>query len=276
MKKIGILYICTGQYYLFWEDFYKTFKEKFCTNSELHFFVFSNQKMNFAPDKNIHFHEIQNQPWPLITLLRFNTFLSIEDELKEMDYLFFFNSNIVCNEQISEEEFLPSDEEELVFVRHPGYCYKSKIYFPYDRNSKSSAYIPYNRGKTYVIGAVEGGKTNSFLAMCNELKKNIEEDLKKNIIARWHDESQINHYILIKRNYKLLHPGYCYPVGFDLPFERKISGVSKQAKFDVNSFKFSVSTESKFKTFMRKANSRIIPLFLYIRDLLLFKRERIN
>ena len=27
VQKIGVLYICTGPYYLFWEDFYKSFEE---------------------------------------------------------------------------------------------------------------------------------------------------------------------------------------------------------------------------------------------------------
>ena len=39
--KIGILYICTGNYTVFWEDFYESFSKYFCTNSEIHYFVFS-------------------------------------------------------------------------------------------------------------------------------------------------------------------------------------------------------------------------------------------
>ena len=34
MKSIGILYICTGPYYLFWEDFFKSFEAKFLTDYE--------------------------------------------------------------------------------------------------------------------------------------------------------------------------------------------------------------------------------------------------
>lgn len=41
MKKIAILYICTGKYDIFWEDFYKTSEKYFLNNSEKHYFVFT-------------------------------------------------------------------------------------------------------------------------------------------------------------------------------------------------------------------------------------------
>ena len=37
-KTIGILYICTGPYALFWEDFYKSFEENFITEYEKKYF----------------------------------------------------------------------------------------------------------------------------------------------------------------------------------------------------------------------------------------------
>ena len=236
--KIGILYICTGAYSVFWENFYATFSQNFCRASEIHYFVFSDKEMDFSGKMNIHFYQIQNQPWPLITLLRFHTFLSVEDELNKCDYLFFFNSNMECFSEVTEAEFLPSREERLVFVRHPGYVYSKKYCIPYERNKKSTAFVPYRCGGKYVIGAVEGGEAKAFLKMCRILKSNIETDLKQNYIARWHDESHINHFLCTLENYKLLNPGFCYPVGFDLPFEKKIVGVSKQDKFDVQNFKF--------------------------------------
>lgn len=42
------------------------------------------------------------------------------------------------------------------------------------------------------------GKTEAFLRMSHILNDRIEEDLKYNVIARWHDESQMNRYIVGK------------------------------------------------------------------------------
>lgn len=254
MKKIGILYICTGDYVLFWNDFYESFEKYFCKNSEIHYFIFSDKEIDFSEKENIYFHKIQHQPWPLITLLRFHTFLSIKHELQNMDYLYFFNSNMQCTKEIFEDEILPFNNKKLVFVQHPGYLSTKKYQIPYDRNKKSKAYVPYNIGGTYVIGAVEGGESEAFLSMCEELKSNINEDLKNNVIARWHDESHLNHFINTNISYRLLDSGFCYPVGFDVPFEKKIIGVSKEAKFDINKFRVA---DYKRKTFWQKIFERL-------------------
>lgn len=274
MKKIGILYICTGNYSVFWDDFYKTFSEKFCTNSELHFFVFSDKFFDTKNLKNIHYKKIDNLPWPLITLLRFNTFLSIEEDLLKMDYLFFFNSNMVCKETVSEEEFLPNEKEKLCFVQHPGYLETKRIFIPYDRNKKSTAYIPYKCGGKYVIGAVEGGESIAFLEMCKTLNENIKKDLKQNIIAKWHDESHINHFIYKITNFKMLSPSYCYPVGVALPIKNKISGVSKQDKFDVKNFKTVSKNYTIYQKVIIKLKSEILPYLLFLKSCLLFEEVK--
>ena len=80
-------------------------------------------------------------------------------------------------------------------------------------------------------------KSDAFIKMSKTLKHNIEEDLKKNIIAKWHDESQLNRYIVNKLGVRILEPMYCYPCGMEVSYSKKIYAVSKQAKFDVKSFK---------------------------------------
>lgn len=240
MKSIGILYICTGPYYLFWEDFYKTFEEKFLTNYKKKYYVFTDADEIYAQDKsNVIKYKLDPQPWPLITLLRFSTFLSIENDLQDCDYLMFSNANIICDDLITDTEFLPRDEngEKIFVTTHPGYYKKSKLSFPYERNSSSLAYIPWNCGNNYVIGAMFGGTRDAFLSMSKVLKKRIEEDLKNNVIAAWHDESHLNRFIVNRSDVRILHPMYCYPFGLNVTYERKLSAVSKQSKFDVKTFK---------------------------------------
>ena len=277
-KKIGMLYLCTGPYSLFWEDYYKSFEKYFLEDIEKHYFVFTDNvdSINTFGSDRVNVIHIDPLPWPLITLLRFNYFLSIEDQIKNMDYLMFSNANVVCCTKIMPEEFLPRDEkaETMFFVRHPGHCKGMKYNFPYDRQRKSKAYIPYNCGKDYVIGAMFGGKTQNFLKMCHTCKERIEDDLKHNIIAKWHDESHMNRYIVGHSEFRILHPGYCYPVGFDLPVEKKIAGVSKMAKFNVQMFKGTTETQKGIKLFMKRAIRRIKKegVFWYFRDAILVKR----
>ena len=238
MKSIGILYICTGPYALFWDDFYKSFEKNFINDYEKRYYVFTDSdEIVTSGEKHIYVYKIGNLPWPLITLLRFNTFLMVESELKKCDYLMFSNANIVCDAEITAEEFLPSGKQKIFVTSHPGYYEKSLLDYPYDRNKNSLAYVPWNRGTDYVIGAMFGGTRDAFLIMCHKLKTNIEEDLKKNVIARWHDESHLNRYIIGRNDVKVLPPEYCYPYGMNVSYKKKISAVSKQEKFDVKSFK---------------------------------------
>ena len=237
-KSIGILYICTGPYVLFWKDFYESFEKNFLPSYEKRYYVFTDAEEIFAENNlNVKKIAIEPMPWPLITLFRFSTFLKIEDELNKCDYLMFSNANMICNEIITPEEFLPRKNEVLSVTAHPGYYGKSKIEFPYERRKISSAYIPWNCGENYVIGAMFCGTSDAFIKMSKTLKHNIEEDLKKNIIAKWHDESQLNRYIVNKPGVRILEPMYCYPCGMEVSYPKKIYAVSKQAKFDVKSFK---------------------------------------
>lgn len=155
MKKVGILYICTGNYNVFWKDFYVSLEKKFLNNSELHYFVFTDAKQIYDSENNtrIHIHHIETLPWPLVTLFRFRTFLSIEEELKEMDYLMFSNANMECIEEITEEEFLPRVEksEQLFVTIHPGYADKAIKYAPLERKKSHGHMFHTIRGRNMLL-----------------------------------------------------------------------------------------------------------------------------
>ena len=154
-KSIGILYICTEQYCAFWEDFHKTFDEKFLPDTIKNFYVFTNKPESIPESERVKVYYIDHLPWPLITLLRFYIFIKFRKEIENNDYLMFTNSNLVCNQVITEEEFLPDDNQELTVVFHPMF-YKNKVgrYAGYERRKISTAYVPYNGG-----GGVCNGRT---------------------------------------------------------------------------------------------------------------------
>lgn len=278
-KTIGILYLCTGPYRLFWDEFYDSFEKNFLLDTEKHYFVFSDALGDLEPrygkSKNVTLIHIDAMPWPLVTLLRFRYFISIEEQLSQCEYLMFSNANIACEQVVTEEEFLPrkSQGEKLSFVKHPGYWNKASCCCPLERRRRSLAYVPYNSREPYVIGAMFAGEGDAFLRMSRVLRDRIEVDLKDNTIARWHDESHLNRYIVGRTDNRFLPPAYCYPWGFDLPLDRKIVAVSKEAKFDVVSFKSTQTKKMLPGVFIKKAFDKIA-LFGYIRkfrDLLLLK-----
>lgn len=243
MKKenVIILYICTGEYVAFWEEFYKSMEKHFLPNSTKEYFVFTDAESIYGENstdtndvERIHRIKQENLGWPGNTLYRFRMFLRVEEKLKKYDYIFFFNANIIIKKKISEDEFLPI-EEDLLVVKHPGYYDKPTYEFPYERRKKSTAYIPYNEGNIYAWGGLNGGKANAFVDLIKDRADAIDDDWNKKIIAKWHDESQLNYYIyqcqkIGSKNVKVLDPIYAWAEGWNLPFECKVLVVDKQTK----------------------------------------------
>lgn len=222
MNTIAILYICTGNYIIFWKDFYLSVEKYLLPNYEKHYFVFtdSNPSMdNYLIQDRVHIFEQNKLGWPYDTLMRFNMFSNIKNFLIKFDYIYFFNSNMLLLEPVG-EEFLPIDGSGLVATLHPYFYSESKYFYPYDRNKKSLAYIPFGKGKYYFMGGLNGGRSNEYLYLIDSLKSNIQLDLDLGVIAKWHDESHLNRY-LVDKDVKILGPEYGYPEDSYLPFKAK-------------------------------------------------------
>lgn len=236
--KIGILYICTWKYDIFWKDFYLSCEKYFLTDHEKHYFVFTDSKNIFDSEnnKNIHIFEQKNLWWPDNTLMRFHIFLTQKDELEKMDYLFFCNANLEIKKSIW-DEILPNNNEWIVVTQHPWFYNKTNKKFTYERNPNSKAFIKKWDWIVYVQGALNWWKTKDFIEMCKILSKNINEDKIHWIVALWHDESHLNKYIL-ENKYKLLNPSYLYPEWWNIPFDCKILIRDKSKWIDVNNIKW--------------------------------------
>lgn len=233
MKKLGVLYVCTGKYDVFWDGFFESC-EKYLTGIEKKYFVFTDsERILKIKDSRIVTIYQEHLGWPGSTLFRYQMFNKHTD-LYDVDYLYFFNANFVFVDNVG-EELLP-DGNEIVCVRHPGYYNKNNLQFPYSRDIRSKAFIPFFFGKVYVMGGLNGGTKASFLSMSKELDNRISDDYKRNVIAIWHDESQINRYVY-ENGCKLLNPSYGYPEGWDIPFEKKILLRDKAKWIDVNGIK---------------------------------------
>ncbi len=249
MKKVAILYICTGKYTVFWKKFYLSYEKYFLPETEKHYFVFGDGQSLFDEENNerIHKKRIEHSPWPLPTLLRYWYFSQYSEELSQYDYIFLMNANVICTDYVLEKEYLPNVKygENLVFTKHPGYEGMEAIYCPYERRKECRAYVSYNRGKQYVFGAMNGGTSSAYLEMVEIINNWAIDDLKRGIIATWHDESYVNKYIVNRNDYKLLSIKYCYPEGWEQQAECKILGLNKAKVLNVAEIKDSEKKETK-------------------------------
>ena len=222
MKKIAILYICTGRYAQFFNGFYESAEQYLLQGVEKHYFVFTDQEQ-LTKAANVELLIRPCKGFPEDSLFRFDRFLEIKEQLKDYDYTFFFNANMRFVAPVGEELL----EAPLTAVLHPGYYDKPEWRYPYERNQQSKAYIPaHETDYHYYMGSLNGGRTEDYLALAETCSQHIHEDWEKGIVACYHDESHLNHY-LRQHPCKALSPAYAYIEGEDMPFEPKIILIDK-------------------------------------------------
>jgi hypothetical protein len=205
MEKVAILTIATGKYIKLFPNFIENIKLKFLPNHNKTLFLFTDQHVDY--DNVI---KISHLPWPLCTLLRFYYFKQIETTLHQYDIIYYIDVDMIIHD-IIDEEVIPENEE-IIAAKHYWYDTSKGLY---ETNISSTAYVNSDDliGK-YCQGCFYGAKSISFINMINQLNSNVIEDLKKNVIAVWHDESHFNKYIL-EHPCKRLHTGYTHPESYN-------------------------------------------------------------
>lgn len=197
MKRVAILYICTGKYNQFFYGFYESAEEFFLRGvAEVEYFVWTDDE-NLSQKENVHIIKKVCEGFPADSLFRFEMFLQVKEQLYSFDFVFFFNSNALFKAPVGDEFIAFASDCDLLGARWRGLPkpFNLPCFYPYERNKKSAAYIaPHNSPYLYYMGGLNGGKTESYLKMAETLARNIRNDYEKGIIACVHDESHINRY----------------------------------------------------------------------------------
>lgn len=306
MQKVAVFYVVTGKYLVFWPDFLATAEQALLPGCEVHYFVFTDadalpgqngvcpplsekalaalggKAPAGAPAQNpvtlasrIHRIEQEAYPWPYATLKRFHMFRPLLPELAEQGFsaAYFLNANYLVARTVTPQELLPTAPNQLVLCLHPGYYTQKPLFFPYDRSPLCRAYIPYTKGEHYVCGGTNGGSLAAYARLIETLDDRVEADLADGIIARWHDESQLNRYLLDTQDpVRLLSPAFCRPEGWaDFPYEPAFLVREKSSWLDVASVKGAKKPEH-FLAHKAKAQwEKLQPYLCLARDTLLHR-----
>jgi histo-blood group ABO system transferase len=187
--KICILTIATNKYLQFVEKLYEDISEKFCPGAEINCLLFTDHEIEETGD-NVRVHYIDHEPWPMPTLKRYNYFVKEKDFILEHDYCFYFDADMRIDGLVNPRSLacVPPDEKTV----------------------------------TYYAGGFNGGKSEVFMKMADIIAKRVDEDLKKNVVALWHDESHMNRYLIDNPPTLDLDPTYCYAeefIGTDYPYQ---------------------------------------------------------
>lgn len=218
--KVGILLVGIGKYIQFMESIIDLARKNFLPSCDKTFYIFTDQPDNSINElgDDIHLIYQQNLGWPLNAMWR-NKIFTLDKNwnlIKDNDYLFFFNADSLIVNEITEEEFLPTGDKDLIAVKHSVHRSIDINRLPFEKNENSSVCINEsnkNKGLGYFVSGVFGGKTNSFYETCNKICSFILEDLNKGIIPVWHDESVFNYIVHSSPDkFKILSREYCFSI----------------------------------------------------------------
>jgi histo-blood group ABO system transferase len=216
-KNVGLLIVATGKYISFVNPLIESARKHFCRNHRVTYFVFTDQE--FAPPEDVVRIEQKRLGWPYDTMMRYKVYLNHWEKLLEQDYLFACDADMQFVGDVGDEIL-----GERVATLHPGFVGKRGSY---ETRRNSKAYISEREGTYYFAGGFYGAQKDCFLHILKTTVSRIEDDLKRGIIAVWHDESHWNRYCVDFPPSTVLTPSYCYPESWNLPYEKKLLALDK-------------------------------------------------
>ena len=170
--KLAILYICTGKYNQFFQDFYNSSEKYLLINdSEKHYFVWTDDDNLYVADNVILIHK-NCAGFPADSLFRFEMFLQAEEELKSFDYIYFFNANALFLRPVG-EEILPNGKNKWTI----------------DRIDVNGNYEPSNCRWVTIKEQSNNKTTNRLLKYNNKVKT----------ISQWSEDTGISHTTICDR-----------------------------------------------------------------------------
>ena len=201
--KILILTIATNKYIQFVERLYDNIEEKFLNGHEIQGLLFTEHDVETSD--NIKVSQIEHEDWPMPTLKRYNYFVKEKDYISQFDYCYYFDVDMGIVSEVGDE--ILSD---LVATMHPYQSFYPKEQRTYDLN---------------------GGSTKRFMEMAEILADRVNKDLENDVIALWHDESQMNRYLIDNPPTLSLTPSYCFAeeqmYNSEYPYDAKIIALKK-------------------------------------------------
>ena len=265
--KIGLVTAATSKYRRFVPALFDSAQKFFFRGHDVRIFLCTDQDVDEAEygDVTVEIIRITHEPWPYVTLKRYQYIDDNKRRFQDVDYLFWLDADMLFVSEVSEEILPGATPSGLVGVEHIGFCFTSKVhealkklrirplvvifdfleacrlpdryfrFYPhksrgtYETSKKSTAHVAKNEGDVYYAGGFWGGRVLNILQLAQRLRRNVEKDLSWGYIARWHDESHLNRYF-IDHSSKVLSSSYCYDANKNYPIEKKILALHKDHK----------------------------------------------
>ena len=217
--KVAISFLGTGKYLDFLPSYYENIEKYFLPNTEKTILAFTDGEIDDTPE-NLKVFSQEHLDWPYITLKRFEIVNKAREIISDHDWFVFIDADALVVDRIDEDEFFT--DKPLFGVHHPCHFLKMQPHTEspgaYEQNPKSEAYVDLSKGlpDIYWQGCLWGGQVPQVCDMIDDLQARINRDLENDIVAVWHDESQINKYFLERiTDVHTFDSSYAFPEVFE-------------------------------------------------------------
>ena len=215
--KVGLLVMATGKYTQFIPPLIDSARKHFCSNHTVTYFVFTDGQIPIADDI-VQLYQ-KRLGWPFDTMMRYHVYAQHAALLLAQDYLYSCDADMLFVDTVGDEIL-----GEHVATLHPGFVGQRGSYY---RNPHSLAYVSDKEGQYYFCGGFQGGSAKEVLHIARTLSERIDDDLSRDVIAEWHDESHWNRYCIDHPPTLILSPSYCYPENWKLNYPKKLLALDK-------------------------------------------------
>ncbi|XP_066110421.1 glycosyltransferase 6 domain-containing protein 1-like [Saccopteryx bilineata] len=141
----------------------------------------------------------------------------------EVDFLFSMSIN-----QIFKSDFGVETLGKSVAQIAARWYFENVKNFPYERRSKSAAFIPPGKGDFYYHSAIFGGTPQEVFNFTEEYEKAVTHDIENDLSSTY--ECHLNKYFFINKPTKLLSPEYNWDPAFRTPPQIKHVKIACQSK----------------------------------------------
>lgn len=258
MYKVALISICLNEpYWPFLKNMIDSAKKFFLKGHQVDFITWSD--MPGANDTGANVIPTEPCEWPIPTLKRYHLFLKEEELLKQYDYVFYCDADMLFVSRVGNEIL----GDGLTVAQHPMYALRREYIPPYEPNSQSASYIPRpgrivdKDGKKafetlYFAGGFQGGRTDVFISAMKSMKKLVDDDFtQNNYIPIWNDETVWNKYLFDNPPSIVLSPSYIYPDSLIKTYYHKVWGRSYVPKLVTLTKKFSTSKDAAINLQLR-------------------------
>lgn len=251
---VGVVMVCINHPY--WQYAYPVIegvRQFFLPGHKVEIMMWSDMP-NYPESKDVTYgttvFPTESVGWPYPTLMRYHMFLEQEEYLKKFDYVFYIDLDMRVVGIVGDEIL----GDGITAAQHPMYALDRKFIPPYEPSPESASFIP-RPGRTvtengkarfeplYFAGGFQGGKTEAFIEAMKGTRDIIDQDLNRNYIPIWNDESAWNRYMFDHPPSVVLNPSYVYPDSLIQEYYTKVWGRDYTPKIITITKPFTLSKE---------------------------------